>query len=134
MLGQYPIGWLADHMNRLLLASLSTLIVMLAAAAVPAVIAIPIWNMVLMLCLGAVSTGVYTIGMVMVGEQFRAADLAAASALYGLMFGAGGILGPVLGGPAMEFLPPHGVPLSVAAMYAIFLPVPVIALLHKRRR
>ena len=134
MLGQYPIGWLADHMNRLLLASLSTLFVMLAAAAVPFVIAIPIWNMVLMMFLGAVATGVYTIGMVMVGEQFRGADLAAASALYGLMFGLGGILGPILGGPAMEFLPPHGVPLSVAAMYAIFLPVPVIALLRKRRR
>jgi len=134
MVGQYPIGWLADHMDRLLLASLSTLFVMLAAVSVPVVIAIPIWNMVLMLFLGAVSTGVYTIGLVMVGEQFRGADLAAASALYGLMFGLGGILGPVIGGAAMEFIPLNGVPLSVAAMYAVFLPVPVIALLRRRRR
>jgi MFS family permease len=134
MLGQYPIGWLADHMDRLLLASLCTLFVTLAAAAAPAVIGIPIWNMLLMLLLGGVATGVYTIGMVMVGEQFRGRDLAAASALYGLMFGLGGILGPVFGGAAMEFLPPNGAPLSVAAMYALFLPVPVIALLRRLRR
>ncbi len=134
MFGQFPIGWLADHMDRLLLASLCTLFVMLSAVAVPAVIAIPIWNSVLMLFLGAVATGVYTIGLVMVGEQFRGADLAGASALYGLMFGVGSILGPVIGGVTMESLPPYGVPLSVAATYAIFLPVPVIALLRNRRR
>jgi MFS family permease len=134
MIGQFPIGWLADHMNRLLLASLSVLFVAVAAIAIPVVITLPTWNLVFMLVLGAATTGVYTIGMVMVGEQFRGADLAAASALYGLMFGAGSILGPPIGGVAMESLPPHGVPLSIAVMYAIFLPLPVIALLRNRRR
>ncbi len=134
MIGQFPIGWLADHMNRLLLASLSVLFVAVAAIAIPVVITLPTWNLVFMLFIGAATTGVYTIGMVMVGEQFRGADLAAASALYGLMFGAGSILGPPIGGVAMESLPPHGVPLSIAVMYAIFLPLPVIALLRNRRR
>jgi MFS family permease len=134
MLGQFPVGWLADHMNRLALASLSMLFVTVAAVAIPAVITIPTWNMVLMLFVGAAATGVYTIGMVMIGEQFKAADLAAASALYGLMFGAGSILGPLLGGLAMESLPPHGVPLSIAVICAVFLPFPVIAQLRNRRR
>jgi MFS family permease len=134
MIGQFPIGWLADHMNRLLLASLCVLFVAVAAIAIPVVITLPTWNLVFMLFLGAATTGVYTIGMVMVGEQFRGADLAAASALYGLMFGAGSIIGPPVGGVAMESLPSHGVPLSIAVMYAIFLPLPVIALLRNRRR
>ncbi len=134
MLGQYPIGWLADHMNRLLLASLSILLVAIAAVAIPAVITLPTWNLVFMLLFGAVATGIYTIGMVMVGERFRGADLAAASALYGLMFGMGSILGPPVSGLAMESLPPHGMPLSIALMYAVFLPIPVIALLRNRRR
>jgi MFS family permease len=134
MLGQFPIGWLADHMNRLLLASLCILFVAVAAAAIPAVITLPPWNLVIMLILGAAMTGVYTVGMVLVGERFRGADLAAASALYGLMFGVGSILGPPVGGLAMESLPPHGVPLSIALMYAVFLPIPVIALLRNRRR
>jgi MFS family permease len=134
MLGQFPIGWLADHMNRLLLASLCILFVAVAAAAIPAVITLPPWNLVIMLILGAAMTGVYTVGMVLVGERFRAADLAAASALYGLMFGVGSILGPPVGGLAMESLPPHGVPLLIAVIYAVFLPIPVIALLRNRRR
>ncbi len=134
MLGQLPIGWLADHMDRLTLASLNILFVAVAAIAIPTVITIPAWNLVLMLFLGAAATGVYTIGLVMIGERFKGADLAAASALFGLLFGAGSILGPPVGGVAMEFLPTHGMPLSIAVLYAIFLPLPVIALLRKRRR
>ena len=134
MLGQFPIGWLTDHMDRLLLATLSILFAALALVAIPIAITMPTWNVVFMLFLGAVVTGVYTIGMVMIGEQFKGADLAAASALFGLVFGAGSIVGPVVGGVAMEFLPPHGMPLSIAVMYAACLPLPVIALLRNRRR
>jgi len=134
MLGQLPIGWLADHMDRLALASLSILFVAVAAVAIPVVITIPTWNIVFMLFLGAAATGVYTIGMVMIGERFKGADLAAASALYGVMFGVGSIFGPPAGGVAMEALSPHGMPLAIAVMFALFLPVPVIALLRNRRR
>ena len=70
----------------------------------------------------------------MIGERFSGADLAAASALFGLLFGVGSILGPPFGGVAMESLPPHGVPLSIAVMWAVFLPFPVIALLRNGRR
>jgi MFS family permease len=132
MLGQLPIGWLADHMNRMLLAGLSVLVVAAAAAAIPVAILLPTGSVILMVVLGAAMTGVYTIGMVIIGEQFKAADLAAASALYGLMFGAGSILGPVVGGMVVETLPAHGVPLSIALLYAIFLPFPVIAAFRSR--
>jgi MFS family permease len=134
MLGQLPIGWLADHMNRMLLASLSVLVVAAAAAAIPVTIALPTGSLVLVVILGAAMTGVYTIGMVIIGEQFKGADLAAASALYGLMFGAGSILGPVVGGMVMKTLPAHGMPLSIALMYLAFLPFPLIAVFRKRRR
>ena len=134
MLGQFPMGWLADHMDRLLLMILSILLVAVATAAIPAVITLPMWNLVFMVFLGAAATGGYTIGMVMIGEQFKGADLAAASALFGFMFGAGSILGPPLGGVVMESFPPHGVPFSIVLMYVIFLPLPVMALLRNRWR
>jgi MFS family permease len=134
MLGQLPIGWLADHMNRMLLASLAILVVAVAAVAIPASITLPAWNLIVLVVLGAAMTGVYTIGMVMIGEQFKAADLAAASALYGLMFGAGSILGPVVGGVVVKTLPADSMPLSIAVMYALFLPFPLIAVFRNRRR
>jgi MFS family permease len=134
MVGQFPIGWLADHMNRLLLGSVCVLCVAVAAVAMPFAIALPSWSLIVLAVLGAAMTGVYAIGMVIIGEQFKGADLAAASALYGLMFGAGSILGPAVGGVVRDTLPPHGLPLSIAVMYAVFLPFPLIALLRSRRR
>jgi len=134
MLGQLPIGWLADHMNRLLLASFCILCVAAAAAAIPFAILAPTGALVLVVVLGAAMTGVYSIGMVIIGERFKAADLAAASALYGLMFGAGSILGPLVGGTVMQTFPEHGMPLSIAVMYALFVPFPLFAALRRQRR
>lgn len=134
MLGQIPLGWLADQMDRTVLACLSIFFVAVVAFALPVVITLPVWNLVSMLFLGAFASGIYMLSMVMVGERFSGADLAAASALLGLMFGAGSVLGPPIGGLAMKFFPPHGVPLSIALMFAAFLPVMVVALLRKDRR
>jgi MFS family permease len=134
MLGQLPIGWLADHMNRMLLASLAVLVVAVAAVAIPVAITLPTWSLIVLVVLGAAMTGVYTIGMVMIGEQFKGADLAVASALYGLMFGVGSILGPVVGGVVVKTLPADGMPLSIAVIYALFLPFPLIAVFRNRRR
>jgi MFS family permease len=134
MLGQLPIGWLADHMNRMLLTSLAVLVVAVAAVAIPVAITLPTWNLIVLVVLGAAMTGVYTIGMVMIGEQFKGADLAVASALYGLMFGVGSILGPVVGGVVVKTLPADGMPLSIAVIYALFLPFPLIAVFRNRRR
>jgi MFS family permease len=134
MVGQLPIGWLADHMSRMLLGALCVLLVVVGSAAIPMVIALPNWNLVLLAVVGAAMMGVYSVGMVIIGEQFKGADLAAAGALYGLMFGAGSILGPVVGGVAGDVLPSHGIPLSIAVMYGLFLPFPLIAAFRHRRR
>jgi MFS family permease len=77
--------------------------------------------------------GIYTIAMVLIGERFRGADLAAASALFGVMWGSGSILGPSAGGLAMDFSGPHGLPLALTLMFALFLPLPVSAWLRRRR-
>ncbi len=133
IVGQLPIGWLADHMNRMLLAALCTLLVAIAAAAMPLVLTHHPWNLIFMLVYGALLTGVYTVAMVIIGERFRGADLAAASALFGVMWGAGSILGPSIGGLAMD-LHPHGVPLSLVLIFFLFLPLPAVAWLRQRGR
>ena len=77
---------------------------------------------------------------------------AAGQISYSLLFriAAGQMLGPdqplilslleiqpameALGGVVMETLPPHGLPLSIAVLYVLFLPFPVVALLRNLRR
>lgn len=130
--GQIPIGWLADRVDRMLLATLCTLLVAGTSLAMPLVIAHYPWNFVYMLLFGAVLSGIYTIALVIIGEQFKGADLAAASALFGVMWGAGSVLGPQLGGVAYDHLPLHGIPLSIALMSAVLLPFPFAAWLRRR--
>jgi MFS family permease len=89
-------------------------------------------NFLYMFLFGAVLSGIYTIALVIIGEQFKGADLAAASALFGIMWGAGAVLGPQLGGLAYEYFPLHGIPLLIASMSAVLLPLPVAAWLRRR--
>jgi len=132
IVGQVPIGWLADRVDRMLLATLCTFLVVATALAMPFAIALAPWNLLYMLVLGAVLSGVYTIALVIIGQQFKGADLAAASALFGVMWGAGTVLGPQLGGVAYEHLPPHGIPLTLAFLTALILPFPMKSWLRRR--
>jgi MFS family permease len=99
----------------------------------PTVLAHHPWNLLFMLVYGAIMSAIYTVAMVIIGERFRGADLAAASALFGLMWGGGSILGPPIGGLAMD-LHPHGVPLALALLFVLFLPLPAGAWLRQRSR
>jgi MFS family permease len=132
VLGQIPIGWLADRVNRMLLASVCTLLIALASLAMPLVLAHQPWNLLFMLVFGAILNGIYTVAMVLIGNRFRGADLAAASALFGVMWGSGSILGPSVGGLAMDFSGPHGLPLALTLMFAVCLPMQVGAWLRRR--
>jgi MFS family permease len=134
IVGQIPIGWLADHVDRHVLATICVLGSVIAALLMPLVLAVPGWNLVFMLLFGAVLSGIYTLAMVIIGDQFRGADLAAASALYGVMWGMGSVLGPPIGGAAMDYFPPHGVPLAIAVLFAAFLPFAVISCVRRSRR
>jgi MFS family permease len=71
IIGQLPIGWLADRMNRMLLAALCTLLVTMASLVMPLVLTHYPWNLLFMLVFGAFLSGIYTIAMVLIGERFR---------------------------------------------------------------
>ena len=134
VVGQIPIGWLADRVDRMLLAASCTLLVVAASLVMPLAISHYPWNFFFMLVFGACLSGIYTVALVIIGEQFKGADLAAASAVFGVMWGAGAVLGPQLGGLAYDHLPPHGMPLAIAALSAVLLPLPVAAWLKRRGR
>lgn len=131
--GQLPIGWLADRFDRMLLASACLSLLVVAAVSMPVWISDPRWGWPVMLAFGAILSGIYTIALIILGDRFRGADLAAASALFGVMWGAGSMLGPVLGGVAMDRVPSHGVPVVLTALFALFLPLPLAAWLRGRR-
>ena len=129
---QLPIGWLADHMDRLLLVILSILLIIVGLFAMPHLIAVATWNMVFIFLFGGVVASLYALALILLGERFKGADLASATTVFGVMWGLGSIIGPPLGGHGMELWLPHGLPLMVGILYLAYLPFPVVEYLKRR--
>ena len=70
---------------------------------------------------GGFTYGLYTIALTLLGGRFSGTNLVAANAAFALMWGAGGIAGPAVGGVAMDAVGPHGLPLTVVAACVLFL-------------
>ena len=73
--------------------------------------------------LGGVEGMIYTLGMILLGQRFRGAELAAASVLYTGMWGVGTMLGPAMVGAGMDIFGDTSMSYLIAAVYVIYMPV-----------
>ncbi len=129
---QYPIGWLADTVNRSWLLITCVLALMVSIFLFPLLIeggrhpwwqpqALALWAVVSVW--GGSMGGIFTVGITLLGERFRDAELLSANAVFSVLFGVGGLLGPFLVGTTMSVIGPAGFPLSLLAavvIYALF--------------
>ncbi|MGP1274408.1 MAG: MFS transporter [Caulobacterales bacterium] len=65
----------------------------------------------------------YTVGLSVIGERVSAGQLAAANAAFIFAYGSGSLIGPPLGGLAMDWIDPHGFLLALSLVAAIYLPM-----------
>lgn len=117
---QFPIGWLADHVNPRRLAL--TLAVLAAAGAlvwpwmlgnhVIAYAAIFVW--------GGLFVGIYTVMLMIVGSRFSGGELVGIYSVMSVAWGCGALIGPTLAGVAMDLAPSFGLPYAVALGCALF--------------
>jgi MFS family permease len=133
IVGQVPIGWLADRLDRRLLAAACVVVLILGALTIPAALHSWPWVWLHFLLFGGVLGGIYTVGLILLGERFKSADLASASSTFGLMWGIGMIAGPPLGGLGMRLSEPHGLIVVIAFLLLAFLPLPIIAWVRQPR-
>ncbi len=120
---QLPLGWLADHVPRhsLLLACL--VLTMTGFAVLPEIIADPLVGPAFAFALGGVEGMIYALGVILLGQRFRGAELAAASVLYTGMWAAGTMIGPLAVGIGMDLLGNGSMSHLIAAIYLVYLPV-----------
>ena len=117
---QIPIGWLADHYNRLWVLSSCGIFGMLGVAALPFVVTIP-WLLCLVVFLWmGFFAGIYTVVMTLAGQWFRGLELATAMAAFGVFWGLGG---PLVSGVAMDLWNPHGLPAVFLGVAVVFVAV-----------
>ena len=108
-----PLGWVADHVDRVAMLIVVVLLSMAALLAFPYALQWQSWLVVLFaFTFGGVEGMIYTLGVVLIGERFKGAQLAAATTAFSACWGAGTIVGPLLVGIGMDWL---GLPLPVAA-------------------
>ncbi len=117
---QFPIGWLADMLPKWL--------VMAGCAAVTAVLcfAMPasmgtVWMWPLLLVVGATGYGVYTVALADLGDRFTGDELTQGAAAFATMWGAGALIGALLGGWTMTAFGPHGLPALLGMTYLAML-------------
>jgi MFS family permease len=119
---QLPIGFLSDKMRRLSVLRLCALAGLAGAAFLPlaaragdlAIFAgVPLW--------GGFAAGIYPVTLAIAGARFRGAELVSANAAIIIAYGLGSLLGPSLGGVAMDFWNPNGLMLAFALLFALFL-------------
>ncbi len=125
---QYPVGWLADKVDRGWL--LVGCVLVLLATTILLHFAIEggthAWWTLPGLCLWALVSlwggsmgAIFTVGITLLGQRFTSVDLVAANAVFSVLFGVGGMIGPILVGFSMDGIGPAGFIVSISA--AIFL-------------
>lgn len=103
VIAQPFVGKLSDLMNANWILFFCAIISASVCAIIP-FLALDTWGAFLALgILGGTTFGAYTLTLVTLGRRFKGPKLAAAMACSALAWGAGGVIGPAISGPSMDF-------------------------------
>jgi MFS family permease len=122
---QVPVGWLADRLNRRRMLIGIPLVSILAMLFFPIAIRSPwlLWPTALLY--GCTVGSLWAVSLILVGERYRGADVAAANMARGVLYGLGAFAGPSMAGFAFELWKPHGVLALIVIVALLFLPVAI---------
>jgi MFS family permease len=113
ILFQYPLGWLADRWSRRAVMLACTVLALAGQAMVPTVVGAPVLLWPLLVLLGGLMGGLYTLSLTLVGERFQGADLTRANTAFVMTFQIGVITGPPYAGAVMHLLGAPVFPLTL---------------------
>ncbi len=120
---QLPLGMYADKVSRETLFLLCGIGTLIGSVLLPIFIHIIYLLLPVLFIWGGCMLGLFTLSMTLLGQRFSGSDLVLGSALFGMAFGAGSILGPVLSGGAMDIWGPIGLPIVMVCASMIFVVV-----------
>lgn len=123
MLLQYPIGMLADRFDRKLILLLCAVVGFFGIASLPWLVnssgltgGSPILLYLSLFIWGGTLTGLYTVGLTLLGQRFQGSALISANAAYIVLYEIGALAAPPLSGSAMDLWDPHGLVVAMSAI------------------
>lgn len=105
---QFPMGKLADVWGRYALMVVVALGILVTVATIPFVVDQLALLLGVLFFFGGSIFGLYTLGLILMGDKFGTENLVTANAVFIIMYEAGGVAGPVLSGAAIDLWPEHG--------------------------
>ncbi len=130
---QFPMGILADKVNRNRL----TIFLMAVACFGPMLMAMVGSNFLALATLAffyiGLTTALYTVGLVQLGERFKGHKLAAANAGFIISYGIGSLITPPIAGKMMDIYNPQGFMWTMAGLGGVGLSVVVMRRLRFNR-
>lgn len=123
VLFQIPMGIVSDRTDRRYVLLFCGMAGVVGMGTMTLVTLPPAGIFVVLMVLGGLVAGLYTVGLAHLGSRFRGADLAQANAAFVVFYSIGLIVGPPLGGAGMDLWPPHGLPATLALLFLIYVVV-----------
>lgn len=127
-----PLGLLADRVSRMGLLVACLVATMIGLLAMPHVMGDRSVALPFFFALGGVEGMIYALGVMLVGQRFHGAQLAAATTAFTVSWSAGTVAGPLLVGAGMDRFGADRMPLILFAVCAAYLALPLRAWLRER--
>jgi MFS family permease len=131
---QMLIGWLSDKVSRLMALLLCSAVGLAGAIVVASVTATPPLLLCLLFVWGGTAAGIYPVALSMAGDRFRGADLVAVNAAMIMAYGFGGLIGPALGGAAMDLWHAPGLLWLFVLLFACLIVTGIVSTYPAHRR
>lgn len=131
LLGAVPLGVLSDKVGRLPVLTGCAAVGLACALGMPGVTSSPTAYLMVIALWGACAGALYAVGLAMVGDHFTGRALISANAVFGTVYAAAALIGPLINGTAMQLWDPHGLLVSCALIFAAFLLIAVLAALRR---
>ena len=129
---QIPLGLLAERFGGRPMILACAVATTACAVLLPLLITTSLISGVL-LVMGAVGYGVYTMALVELGSRFKGSLLVAGNAAFALLWGVGGIVGPPGAGALMQAIGPLGLPAVIVGLDVLLVAFALYRSLQRQR-
>jgi len=115
------LGWMADRHGRRLTLRLSVAVAVVTTGLMPFAIAHTLLLWPVLFFAGGTVAGVYTLGIVLIGQDFRNHTLAVVSTGFAMAYSAGSIIGSAPVGYLIDLFGPEALPISISIGFLFLL-------------
>ena len=127
-----PIGYIADRVDRRYILLICSAVGATGAVLLPFLAHSPAWMFAGVLIWSGSASGLYTVGLTLLGARYHGADLAHANASFIILYNVGMLSGPPFIGAVMDRFPPQGFFVSLAALFGLYMAIVAARLALKR--